>query len=158
MFSLVPWRRSEGTALQRDEHPLNRFRDEFDSLFDRFFGGWPGSMMGPWEAQPFWGVDVQENDKEVSLRFEAPGFEVGDFDVQVSGNTLTARAERKQEAKDKEDKERPSYSERRFQRSVTLPAGTDATKAEAHYRNGVLELRLPRSQEAQPKRIAVQGA
>jgi HSP20 family protein len=138
--------------MQREDYPLSRFRDEFDALFDRFFGG---SMMGPWETQPFWGFDMEEKEKEVSLRFEAPGFEAGDFDVQVSGNTLTVRAERKQEAK---DKERPSYSERRFQRSVTLPVGTDPTKAEAHYRNGVLELLLPRTEEAQPKRISVQGS
>jgi len=155
MFSLIPWRRKENTALQRDEHPLSRFRDEFDALFDRFFNGWSDTLLQPWEAQPFWGVDADETDREVTYRFEAPGFEAGDFDVQVSGNVLTVRAERKQEAK---DRDQPSYSERRFQRSVTLPAATDAAKAEAHYRNGVLELKLPKTEAAQAKRITVQSA
>jgi len=156
MFSLIPWKKRENTALQRDDHPLSRFRNEFDALFDQFFSSWPGSALQPWEGQPFWGVDMEDSDKEVALRFEAPGFEAGDFDVQVSGNMLTVRAERKQEARDKE--ERSSYSERRFQRSVTLPADTDVSKAEAHYRNGVLELRLPKTKTAQAKRIAVQSS
>jgi HSP20 family protein len=156
MFSLIPWRnqRQGGGALQKtDAHPLSRIRDEFDALFDRFFGGWPGFGLQPW-GEPSWGLDLEQNDKEVTLRVEAPGFEVEDFDVRVSGNVLTVRAERKQEGKDKDS----GYSERRFERSLTLPVEVEADRAEARYRNGVLELHLPKSPEAQAQRIPVQGA
>src|SRR5262245_15210650 len=69
---------------QRTEHPLARFRDEMDALFDRFFGRWPA--LPEWSSGPqqFWGVDVDETDKEVVVRAEAPGFEPQDFDIQVA--------------------------------------------------------------------------
>jgi HSP20 family protein len=66
---------------------------------------------------------------------------------------LTIHAERKHEEKGKDN--RYNYSERRLHRSVTLPAGVDADKVEARYRNGVLELQFPKSPEAQGKRITV---
>jgi HSP20 family protein len=157
MFSLIPWRKEKhnGGALQRaDAHPLNRIRDEFDALFDHFFGNWPSFGLDPWGGQSPWGLDLQENDKDLTLRVEAPGFEVEDFDVRVSGNVLTVRAERKQEGKENGS----GYSERRFERSLTLPVGVEVDKAEARYRNGVLELRLPKIPEAQAKRIAVQAS
>jgi len=155
MFNLIPWRRKENTALQRDDHPLSRMRNEFEALFERFFNGWPESFLQSWETQPFWGVDLDETDKELTVRFEAPGFEASDFDVQIGGNLLTVSAEHKQEFT---DEERPARSERRFQRSVTLSADTDVAKAVANYRNGVLELRLPKTEATQAKRIAVQSS
>ncbi len=155
MFGLIPWRKREdaGGTLRRADHPLALIRDEFDALFDRFFGGWP--MLGQWGREG-WGVDAEETDKEYVFRFEVPGFEVEDFEVQASGNLLTVRAERKQEAKEKENG--GSFARRRFEQAFTLPAGADAEKAEARYRNGMLELRLPKTPAAQAKKITVQGA
>jgi HSP20 family protein len=153
MFGLIPWRKREdtGSALRRADHPLARIRDEFGALFDHLFGGWPA--LGEWGREG-WGVDSEETDKEYVFRVEAPGFEVEDFDVQVSGNVLTVRAERKQEAKANGG----TFAQRRFQQAFTLPVGADAQKAEARYRNGVLELRLPKTADAQAKKITVQGA
>jgi HSP20 family protein len=139
--------------MTRPEHPLGRFRDEVDALFDRFFAGWPEvSRMGDgWQGS--WGVDMNETDKEVVIRAEAPGFEAGDFDIHVSGNVLTIRAEQKKESDEK--KEGYSVSERRLQRSLTLPAGTNPDRVEARYRNGVLELHLPKTEESRGRRIEV---
>jgi HSP20 family protein len=141
---------------QRQEHPLMRLRDEMDSLFDRFFGRWPA--IAEWGAAPnrFWDVDVQENDKEIMVRAEAPGFEAKDFEIDISGNTLRIWAEHKQE--DEKNEEGFRYSERRyghFERSIPLPTAVDADKVEARYRNGVLELHLPRTEQAQRRRIEV---
>src|SRR5436305_1787755 len=125
-------------------------RDEFDALFDRFLSRWPA----PWgadDASAFWGFDVQDTDQEYVLRAEAPRFEVGDFDIQVSGGVLAIRAERRQESKDAQNG--TSYSERRLHRTVTLPAGADPERVEAHYRNGVLELHFAKAPNAQGKRI-----
>jgi len=157
MFNLTPWRKrgSDGGQLApRNEFPLNRIRDEFDALCDRFLANWPAPFEG-WGREGGWGLDVEDTGNEVVVRADAPGFEAGDFDIQVSGNLLTLRAEQKKEAKEKESGS--SYVERRFQRSLTLPAGIDADKVEARYRNGVLELKLPKTAEAQAKRIEVKA-
>ena len=160
MFSLIPWRKNEGTgstALARaEEHPLRRMRGEFDALFDRFFAGWPTPFGTDWDWQRGWGLDVDDTGNEVVVRADAPGFEVEDFDVSVSGNVLTVRAERKQEAGERQG-DSYQFSERRLHRTVTLPAGTDPDRVEARYRNGVLEVRLPKTAEAQGRRITVQS-
>jgi HSP20 family protein len=145
MFGLVPWKKNGNSSLaNRSEHPLNLFRNEFDTLFDRFFSGWPDSN---WSG---WGMEADETDKDVTVKLDAPGFEPGDFDIQVSGDTLRVTAERKG---DKDN----GHFERRFQRSVTLPAAVDADKVEAKYKNGVLELSLPKTEQAKWKKIAVKG-
>jgi len=85
----------------------------------------------------------------VLVRADAPGFEAGDFDVQVANDVLTIKAERKEE--------KDGQVERQLYRTLTLPAGVRADDVEARYRNGVLELRLPRAEEAAGKRIEVKA-
>jgi HSP20 family protein len=139
-------------------HPLARLRDEMDALFDRFFTRWPAPAEWDWGLERMWGVDVEDTDKEILVRAEAPGFEPKDFDIHVSGNMLTIRAEHRHESEQKEGQFR-SWERRygRFQRMIPLPAAIDADKVEAHYHNGVLKLRLPRTEEAQRRRIEVKG-
>lgn len=147
MFSLTPWKKDRnGSAAiaQRTGHPLGLLRSEFDTLFDRFFGNWP-------MPEAAWGLDLDETDSEVTVKVDAPGFEPGDFDIQVSGDTLRVTAERKAEKGDK------GTYERRFQRSITLPAAVTVDQVEASYRNGVLELSLPKAEQARWKKIAVKG-
>jgi len=140
------------------EHPLSRLRDEIDSLFGRFFGGWSAPLDWGQGQQRFWDMDVQETDREILVRAEAPGFEAKDFDIHVSGNTLTISAEHKEEAEQAQGTYR-TWERRygRFQRSVPLPAAVNADQVEATYRNGVLELRLPRAEEARRRRIEVKS-
>jgi HSP20 family protein len=144
MFSLIPWKSDRnGAVAGRAEHPVSLFRNEFDTLFDRFFGGFPGDASS-------WGLTMDETDNAVTLRMDAPGFEPGEFDIQATADTLRVTAERKA------DKDGGSF-ERRFQRAVSLPAPVDADKVEAAYRNGVLELTLPKAEQAKWKKIAVSG-
>ena len=149
MTSLIPWRKDRNGALaHRTGDPLGLFRNEFDNLFDRFFGAWP--MM---EANTSaWGLDLDESDEDVTVKVDAPGFEPGDFDVQVSDDTLRISAERKVE----KGRDRGTY-ERRFERYVTLPAAVNADQVDANYRHGVLELTLPKTEQARWKKIAVKG-
>jgi HSP20 family protein len=136
-------------ATRRNRHPLDLFRRQFDDLFDRMWGG----MLAPsgWDvgAERGWGFDVDQNDKEVVVRAEMPGFEQNEVDVRLDNDVLTIRAE-------KEQKEDGRQEYRNFYRAVTLP-GVEAEKAQATYRNGVLELHLPRKESANAKRIAVQA-
>jgi len=87
----------------------------------------------------------------VTVKMDAPGFEPGDFDVQVSGETLKVSAEKKAGDGDKR-----SY-ERRFQRSLTLPASVNADDVGAKYTNGVLELTLPKTEQSKWKKIPVKA-
>src|SRR5215213_2280604 len=92
MFGLMPWkkdRNGSGALAARSDHPLSLFRNEFDTLFDRFFGGWPGP------DGTGWGLEADETEDAVTVTMDAPGFEPGDFDIQVSGDALRVTAERK---------------------------------------------------------------
>jgi HSP20 family protein len=153
MFSLTPWSKERGNAqalTTRAEHPLQRMRDEFDALFEQFLSPW--SEAG--ENLPRWGLDFQDAGQEYVVRAEAPGFELQDFDVQLSGNQLLIRAERRQESKEGNDQ---SCSQRRLHRLVTVPSGVDPEKVEAVYRQGILELRLPKTPDALGQRIPVKS-
>lgn len=156
MFNLASWRNRE--RRRAAEYPLANLRNEFGTLFDRFFGILPAAGEGG-DVEYAWGLDVDETDREVIVRAEAPGFEAKDFDVELSGNVLHIRAEQKKEEK-KDEKEKGGFTERRFarfERLVTLPEHLDRNKIEASYRNGVLEVRLPKTPEAQGKRIEVKS-
>jgi HSP20 family protein len=154
MFGIMPWRRErKGELVPRAADPFGLMRREFDTLFDRFFGRWPLAAEG-WE-KPAWGLEVLDEGKDVMVRAEAPGFDVADFDVRVTGDVLTITAEHK-ETKEKGEKN-GSRTYARLERVVTLPASADTEKAEASYRNGVLELHFPRLPEAEGKKIEVKA-
>jgi HSP20 family protein len=120
------------------------------TLFDRLWRGWLGQFEQEFEPVRLWDFDVQENDQEIVVRAEMPGFEENELDVQLSNNVLTIKAETETKGDRQEE-----Y--RSFYRSVTLPSGVNAEKVQATYRNGVLELHVPRTEEARPRRIQIQA-
>ena len=157
MANLMPWRKQKDSpeSFGGLDFPLSRLRNEFDALFDNFFGRWPSLHPSEWGMQPVWGFDIDDTGKEIVVRAEAPGFEPNDFDIRITGNTLTIQAEKKQESKEK--KGETFFSQRRLQRSITLPADVEADNVNCSYKNGILELHLPRTQKAEPKRIEVKA-
>jgi HSP20 family protein len=131
--------------------PLFLLRRELDDLFERVFG----PIAGQEGDNPHWGLEVTPTDKEFVVRVEAPGFEAGDFEVDVTGDTLHIRAERKST---EEKKEEGSFTRTaRLERWVNLPSGVDTEKVDATYRNGVLEIHLPRSPEAMGRKVEVKS-
>jgi HSP20 family protein len=101
-------------------------------------------------------LELKEDENQFILHLDIPGMERKDLDISVVGNTLTVKGERKEE----ESKKGKGYfySERRygsFQRSIELPAAVKADKVGASYKNGVLELTLPKSEKAKAKQIKV---
>ena len=153
MFGLMP-RKRERTEVSapRVGSPIQLFRDEFDNLFDRFLERWP--RIDELERfAPTWGLDLEETDKEVTIRAEMPGFDAADFDIHVAGDLLTIRAEHKMEKGKEGEKKAERYA--KMSRSVTLPPGTDTEKVEATYRNGILEVKMPRKPEAIGRKIPV---
>ncbi len=145
MAQLVPWRGRRG-ALS----PFDQMRREFDRLFDRAFGAFPALPEEAGNEMRVWDFNVEDREKEVVVRAELPGFEPNEVDVSLSDNVLTIKAEEQKKAEGQE-----TY--RSFLRSVTLPPGLDADKAQASFKNGVLELHLPKTEQAASKRIPVQG-
>ena len=135
---------------------LNRLRSEINRLFED-----PFSLLTP-DTSFFEGwtpaVDVVEDKDKFAVRAELPGMKKEDIEVSLDGDTLTIAGERKEE---KEDKRGDTYrSERffgRFQRTITLPSTVDPNKIEAKYENGVLNITLPKTEEAKRKQIQVQG-
>lgn len=103
-------------------------------------------------------VDIYEKGGNIVLKAEVPGVSKEDVEVNIENNILTLRGERKQE---KEVKEDDFYRMERyhgsFTRSFTLPRTVDPEKIEAKYRDGVLEVTLPKMEEAKQKKIQIKG-
>jgi HSP20 family protein len=111
------------------------------------FGLWADGMMA---------VDVYETETGVVVKTPIPGVKAEDIQVSVTGDTLTIKAEIKEDQEIK----RESYlrQERRYGaycRSVTLPDGLETDKAEADYSDGVLSLTFPKAEQVKPKTIKV---
>jgi HSP20 family protein len=101
-------------------------------------------------------VDVWETEKELVLSFDLPGIEEDKIAVELEDNMLTVSGER--ERTDEHSSERFYRFERRhgqFSRSVSLPAGVDDADVKAGYKNGVLEIRVPKPEEPKPRRIEI---
>ena len=164
---LIPWGRDKekNPAIERENgsNPLVSLQREINHVFDDFWqrveNGWNSrsdvvGMFGP-------NTDITETDQSVEVSVELPGMTQDDIDISLSNDAMTIRGEKKIE----HDEERKGVymSERSygsFFRTVPLPAGVDADKADAEFKNGVLTVTLPKTAEAQAKvkRIPVKAA
>ena len=120
---------------------LTRMQEEMNRFFDDFFGEQRrGLAEGAWLPA----VDVSETDSEMVVRAELPD------------NVLTLKGEKKQEKKEeKENYHRVERSYGSFSRSFTLPAGVNQDEVKATFKDGVLEIAMPKTEEAKPKKIAI---
>jgi HSP20 family protein len=151
-MALIRWR-DRGWPFRE----LDELREEMDRLFERTFGRTvPFRREVPMVRGWMPTIDMFEREDEVVVRAEIPGMSKEDINISALGNTLTISGERKAEEEIKEDNyyccER-SYG--RFQRDVTLPQEVDAEKIKASYKSGILEVVLPKKEEAKPKKIEV---
>jgi len=159
-MALIPWkggrRQEEGGQLST----VSRLRGEVDRLFDSFFRdafslgerslGEVSAFLPP--------VDVEETDKEVHVRVELPGVKPDELDLSIVGNSLIISGE-KRESEERRDGGFV-YQERRFgsfRREVPLPSPVEPDDVQAEYKDGVLNVRLRKAQEAMPKRIQVRA-
>jgi len=160
-MNLIPWRNKQQSLSETGsaEPALSRFRTEVDSLLERFFRDpWDfGDLPGKRSA---WGprMDLAESEDAVTVKAELPGVDSKDIDINVTGNLLTIRGEKRQ---DREEKDKDyHYIERQsgsFCRTVTLPVAVDPERVTAEFRNGVLTVSLPKHPQAKPRRITVKG-
>jgi HSP20 family protein len=149
--------------------PFQALRSEIDQIFDDFGNGFwrrPFRSLARLErdlSKNFTApaVDVAESDKAYEITAELPGLDEKNIDVKVVNGGLSIRGEKKEET---EEKKKDYYvSERRygsFERFFALPDGVNADKIEATFKNGVLKVVLPKTEEAQKpaKTISVKAA
>jgi HSP20 family protein len=142
--------------------------EEMDRMLERFMGR---SLMREWMRPRWWPfetalegaglprVDVIDREDEVRIRAEMPGVKKEDLDVSLSENAVTLRGQIKEEHEEKED-EYYYYKETghgEFLRTIDLPAAVDASKAKATYKEGVLDLVLPKVEAAKRQTIKIEG-
>ena len=137
---------------------LASFQDEMNRMFNQFVRGGTGEE-GSW-GQYTWTppVDIYETTDALVLTADLPGVSKDDVSLEIHQNTLILRGERKPEtgANDQHYQRRErAYGS--FQRVFGLPIMVDQDKVQASYHDGVLELRLPKSEAAKPRRIAIQS-
>jgi HSP20 family protein len=129
-------------------------RDELDRLFESPWADLANTsqLLSGWTPA----LDVYEDKENFIVKAELPGMKREDIDVSLHGGALSISGERKSETKH-EDAEvhRTERFSGRFQRTVTLPAVVAADKVKAQYKDGVLTVTLPKTEEAKPKQIDV---
>lgn len=158
---LVPWSKNQQQLAPGREalDPFFTFHREMNRLFDdvfRSFGAFGRSGGALMEGQFGWPkIELSETDKAVTVSAELPGMSENDVKVEIANGMLSIRGEKKSERND----EGRFFSERyygSFQRQIPLE-GVQEDKAEATFRNGVLTVSLPKSEQASQnvKRIAI---
>ena len=142
---------------------MRRFTEEMDRLFDDFglASGWQmPSLEGSLDrlrglGSPTWipQVEVFERENQLIVRADLPGMRQDDVNVEIDDNQLVIRGERRSEREDDEEgyyRSERSYGS--FYRRIPLPQGINTDEADAEFRNGVLEVKLPLPERAQEKR------
>ena len=145
-MDIAKWRPWGVTSLQ----------DEMNRLFDEFLPGRGRGLDlfdGKW-APP---LDVAETDEEIVVKAEVPGLAPEDLKVSIQGDTLTISGEKKSEQEEQgKNFHRVERSYGTFTRSVRLPTEVDGEKVKATYKNGVVELHLPKKEEVKKKEIKIE--
>jgi HSP20 family protein len=164
---LIPWGRNTGSQAptvfrESDRDPFLSLHREVNRLFDdafRSFGsGLPAfsgfsAFGGGWPS-----VEISDREKEIIVTAEIPGLEEKDIEILLDDGVLTLRGEKRSETEDKDRQ----FSERvygRFERRIPLGYEIEQDKVDAYFRNGVLTVTLPKSEQAQSqvRRIAIKS-
>ena len=155
-MTMERWRPTRGLTPWSPFRELEEMERHFGEVFGRSM--LPSILRRLPLEQVAWApaIDVFEKGDKFVVKAEVPGMKEDDIHVSVEGDMLTIRGEKKTESEIKEeDYYRSEHSYGSFFRSVALPSTIDASKIEAEYENGVLEVTLPKKPEVKPKKVAV---
>jgi len=146
-MELVRWNPIRDTFSLRNH--MNRVFGDFYFPTNKEEGDLP-----MWNWNPV--VDVYDNDDNIVLKAEIPGIDKKDIEIDVKGRVLTLKGERSSDNEVKED----NYYRRercfgKFERAFNLPVDVELDKIRANYKDGVLEIEIPKPEEKKPKQISV---
>jgi HSP20 family protein len=146
----------KGLTAWQPSREMEEIERRFEDVFGRPF------LPGIWRVFPsedlVWApaIDILEKEDNFLVKVELPGVKEDDVNVTIAGGTLTIEGEKKAESEVK--KKGYYYSETSygsFSRSITIPSTVDASKIDASYDKGILEITLPKTPEVKPKKIIV---
>ncbi len=144
---------------------MRRMQEEMDRMFNEFFM-YPPRQLAPGRAvetreerkpslrKAF--ADVQETDKGIIITAELPGMEREDIELNITSDRVEIRAQKKEEKKEENQGYRAYVSYAGFYRNVPLPVAVNPDNVKATYRNGVLEVTLPKKEASKSRSIKVE--
>ena len=147
-MSIVRYRPFSHGDLSNAFDRLSSLNEEFDRVFNTSFDPLFGSSFSRWNPA----LDVYQDKEKFTVVAEIPGMKKEEIEISLHDGALTISGERKRE----ESKDQGYRTERffgKFQRTVTLSAAVDANKVKATYKDGLLEITLPKAEEAKPRQI-----
>jgi HSP20 family protein len=140
--------------MERD--PFRDIQTEMNRLFDNFLGRPTATATGTGSRVWMPIVDLYESNDDLVLNFELPGVREKDISLSITGDVLTVKGERQFDQQLHDDNY--VHAERaygKFERSIRLPMPVQAERVRATYRDGVLEVSLPKAEEVRPKEIKI---
>jgi len=159
-MNLIPWKNKRQDDNQGGTS-LVELRSQMDRLFDSFVRNPLAPFEETFEEDRFWApaIDVAENDQEVTVRAEVPGISPDDLEITVAGNRLELSGEKKEQfEKNEQDCYHMETRYGSFRRSIELPSGVDPEQVSAEHANGVVTIKLKKTQAAAAKRIEVKSS
>ena len=140
-------------TVSRPKFPGGSIACNIDQWFDEFFGN---RTMADNQSGWIPRADVHENDNSFIVHLDLPGVDKNDVKVKFEDDTLVVSGERKQESTtDEKNFHRVERVYGSFTRSISLPKQVNAEKVSATFKNGVLEINLPKTEEVKPKEIEI---
>jgi len=132
---------------------MNALQRSFNRLFDDVLSS-DNSDFGKFSQVP--AAELSETDDAVNLKLEIPGINVKDLDIQVTEKAVSIRGERKEESiTEEKGNKRSEFRYGKFERVIPLPASIQNTDVKADYKDGILNLHLPKAQEEKNKVVKV---
>jgi len=146
MSELIVWRKQEIDRLRRDiDHLFKRFRREF---------GVPRFLV---ETTEFFLLDLSETERTIILRAEMTGITPEDMHVSVTDESLTIHGEKREDTLEKgENYERTTRKSQSFSKTIALPCRIKPEEAKASFKDGLLEIILPKCAPAEPRGVKIE--
>jgi HSP20 family protein len=151
-MEVAPMAKQPAETFSDFEH---RIREHMEKAYQRVFGSSPGSpnFCAPYMEPP---VDVYQTDKEVVVLMEIAGIPEEEIELQVEGHSMLIRGERRPlPGHPRREYSQMEIAHGAFQREILLPSSVDAESMRADYKNGILEIVLPKTTPAHGRQLRI---
>jgi HSP20 family protein len=153
-MAIIPWRPKD--SWWNPFHDMERIQNEMNRLFDTSLVNWEDRDTGLLERAWNPAIDVYDSKDSIIVKADIPGMKKDEIDVSVHNDTLIIRGEKKHQnqSKDKNHVRTERYYGS-FNRAIRLPSDVETSRVEAFYKNGVLELLLPKREESRTRQLKI---